>query len=156
MLQPYMKVSNMANIGYFRSIPTMHIVFTCKTIFKVHGKPLSKNPWMPCLLAAVWLVRNVCSTPRLVKNTNLWLVDFSGIFATKSRHVNFQEKAGIPAFLVKIHAFSFLFMMFWAFLTRFPAFFVKSHSHVCKRVSSLSRHTYAQNSIESLCILILG
>ena len=42
---------------------------------------------------------------------------------------NFQEKAGIPAFLVKIYAFSFLFMMFWAFLTRFPAFFVKSHSH---------------------------
>ena len=33
------------------------------------------------------------------------------------RHDNFQEKAGIPAFLVKIHAFSFFFMMFWAIST---------------------------------------
>ena len=41
------------------------------------------------------------------------------------RHENFQEKAGIPAFFVKIYAFSFLFMMFWAFLTRFPAFLLK-------------------------------
>ena len=41
------------------------------------------------------------------------------------RHENFQEKAGIPAFLVKIYAFSFLFMMFWAFLTRFLAFLLK-------------------------------
>ena len=37
----------------------------------------------------------------------------------------FRKKAGIPAFLVKIYAFSFLFMMFWAFLTRFPAFLLK-------------------------------
>ena len=42
-----------------------------------------------------------------------------------NRHENVQEKAGIPAFLVKIHAFSFLFMMFWAFLTRFPVFLLK-------------------------------
>ena len=41
---------------------------------------------------------------------------------TYNRHENFQEKAGIPAFLVKINVFSFLFMIFWAFLTRFPAF----------------------------------
>ena len=41
------------------------------------------------------------------------------------RHENFQGKAGIPAFLVKIYVFSFLFMMFWAFLTRFPAFLLK-------------------------------
>ena len=41
------------------------------------------------------------------------------------RHENFLEKAGIPTFLVKIHAFSFLFMMFYAFLTRFPAFLLK-------------------------------
>ena len=42
-----------------------------------------------------------------------------------TRHENFQEKAGIPAFLVKIYVFSFLFMMFWAFLIRFPAFLFK-------------------------------
>ena len=70
----------------------------------MHGRPFSNNPWMPCLLAAVCLVENVCSTPKLVKNTNLRLVDFSGIFATL-------------------------------------------------RVSLLSCHTYAQNSIESLCII---
>ena len=37
----------------------------------------------------------------------------------------FSEKAGIPAFLVKIYAFSFLFRMFWAFLTWFLAFLWK-------------------------------
>ena len=42
-----------------------------------------------------------------------------------NRHENFQEKAGIPAFLVKIYAFPIIFMMFWAFLTRFPAFLLK-------------------------------
>ena len=40
-------------------------------------------------------------------------------------HENFQEKAGIPSFFVKIYAFSFLFMLFWAFLTRFPDFLLK-------------------------------
>ena len=67
-------LNNMGNFGYFRSIPKTHIVLTCKTIFNVHGKPFSNNPWMPCLLAAVWLVGIVCKTPKLVKNTKLWLV----------------------------------------------------------------------------------
>ena len=70
------------NFGYFHSIPKAHIVFTCKTIFNMHGRPLFNNSWMPCLLAAVWLVENVCSTPKLVKNINLWLILFSGIFST--------------------------------------------------------------------------
>ena len=35
----------------------------------------------------------------------------------------FSGKSRNSCFLVKIYAFSFLFMMFWAFLTRFPVFF---------------------------------
>ena len=37
----------------------------------------------------------------------------------------FSGKSRNSCILVKIHAFSFLFMMFWAFLTRFPAFLLK-------------------------------
>ena len=73
----------LGNFGYFHYIPKTHIVFTHKTIFNVHGKPLSNNPWMPYLLATAWLVEHVYSTPKLVKNTNLWLVNFPGIFTTE-------------------------------------------------------------------------
>ena len=58
------------------------------------------------------------SYTRVLQDDMMWVFP-----PLEHRHENFQEKAGIPAFLVKIYAFSFLFMMFWAFLTRFPVFF---------------------------------
>ena len=79
-------------------------------------KVLSHRIFLPLLKSGLYT--------RVLQDDMMWVFP-----PLEHRHENFQEKAEIPAFLVKIYAFSFLFMMFWAFLTRFPAFFVKSPSH---------------------------
>ena len=66
-----------------------------------------------------------CIYDKLLKGLSVIALGEKSSKPSDIRHENFQEKAGIPAFLVKIHAFSFLFMIFWAFLTRFPAFLLK-------------------------------
>ena len=57
-------------------------------------------------------------------------------FSAKSRNSYF-----LFFFLVKVYAFSFLFMVFWTVWQDFLLFFVKSYSHTCVVVVELDLRT---------------
>ena len=93
----------------------------------------------PAVFGVYSFVHKICVVQLTLAKMRLFcpkLIQFMGNHWHSHRFLWFQQSPSTPDqawefsgksrnFLVKIYAFSFLFMMFWAFLTRFPAFLLK-------------------------------